>query len=286
MVVNVLSMVLSSTKDVINGYVTPGGPAYYSSLALLFMGFNDFIVVTNEGITSSYLRKFGVNTVSSGVGETVFEFRIDGGRTLKLINLGFMNVDRVLDCISDCVVISLTLGEIPLNTIKDLVKGRRVVIDVQGFVRSVGSDGLVFNDHYSFSELATLECEELVLRGELYEFPNECRGINVPKCVSKFNASIIITGGSGPTYFSSIDGVLGIIQPPEFIYGNTIGTGDVFTAVFAYNYLILGKSFEEAVALATSAASLRIRDLFPWYTINEVRSLGEKLLRLCKRITY
>ncbi|MEM0454078.1 MAG: hypothetical protein QXO98_05430, partial [Sulfolobales archaeon] len=65
--VNVLSMVLSSTKDVINGYVTPGGPAYYSSLALLFMGFNDFIVVTNEGITSSYLRKFGVNTVSSGV---------------------------------------------------------------------------------------------------------------------------------------------------------------------------------------------------------------------------
>ncbi|MEM2342846.1 MAG: hypothetical protein QW659_01995, partial [Sulfolobales archaeon] len=63
-------------------------------------------------------------------------------------------------------------------------------------------------------------------------------------------------------------------------------TGDVFTAVFAYEYLVRGTYFEEAVATATSAASLRVRDSLPWYTLNEVKVLRERVLNSFKRIAY
>ncbi len=281
-----LSMILSSTKDLIYGYGFAGGPAFYSSLALSFLGFNKFTVLTTEGTTYEFLRRLGVNLIPCGVGETVFRVELDSSRKLKLVRKSHINLRELAGSLSRYVVISLTMNEIPLEVVKELVSGKRVVIDVQGFTRSVGRDGIVFNDYSVFSELAKLECDELILRGEWYEFPPRCRGVGVINCFHEFNIPMIITNGSGPTYFSTNDGVFNTIQPPQLIYGNTLGTGDVFTAVFAYKYLILGVSFEEAVATATSAASLRVRDSTPWFTVNEVEVLSSRVLRSCKRIAY
>lgn len=279
-------MILSSTKDLISGYEYPGGPAFYSSLALYFLGLDDFIVATTRCVTYDFLKRLGVNLIPCGVGETVFEVLLNGGRTLKLVRKCSMDLWEILDKVGDYLVISLTMGEVPLDVVEELTRGRRVVVDVQGFIRSVGEDGIVFNDYLRFSQLVRLECEELVLRGEWYEFPPKCRGVGVVKCVHESGTSMIVTNGSGPTYFSTTDGVSGIIQPPQLIYGRTLGTGDVFTAVFAYEYLVRGTYFEEAVATATSAASLRVRDSLPWYTLNEVKVLRERVLNSFKRIAY
>lgn len=281
-----LFMILSSTKDLIGGYEFSGGPAFYSSLALYFLGFDDFTVATTKGVTYDFLNRLGVNLISCGVGETVFEVLLNGGRTLRLIRRCSMDLQGVLSRVGEYLVISLTMGEVSLDVLRELTRGRRVVVDVQGFIRSAGEDGVVFNDYLSFPQLTGLECEELVLRGEWYEFPPKCRGVGVIECVRELGASMIVTNGSGPTYFSTTDGVSGIIQPPQLIYGKTLGTGDVFTAVFAYEYLMRGAYFEEAVATATSAASLRVRDSIPWYTLNEVKVLGERVLNSFKRIAY
>ncbi|MCS7108945.1 MAG: PfkB family carbohydrate kinase [Sulfolobales archaeon] len=281
-----LSMVLSSTKDIVGDVESAGGPAFYSSLALSFLGLDDFTVITNRGVTYGLLNKLGINLIPAGSSETVFKIEINGHRLLKLIKQGSIELAKVAEHLSDDIVISLTFHEVPLRVIKELSRGRRVVVDVQGFVRSSDSDGLILNNYELLTELAKLDCSELVLRGEYYEFPPKCRGVKVFDCVSEFKASLIITDGSGPTYYSTIDGDSGMIQPPQLIHGNTLGTGDVFTAVFAYEYLLLDKGFEEAVATATAAASLRVRDSRPWYTFSEVMSLSGRLLRSCRRIAY
>lgn len=280
-------MILSSTKDLIDDYEFAGGPAFYSSLALSFLGFNNFTVFTTESTTYEFLHRLGINLIPCGVGETIFRIEFDGnGRRLKLVRKGYIDLRELTDSLSRYVVISLTMNEVPLDVIKELVNGRRVVVDIQGFMRSVSSDGVVFNDYSVFSKLVKLECDELILRGEWYEFPPKCRGVGIVKCFQEFNIPMIITNSSDLTYFSTNDGIFSTIQPPQLIYGNTLGTGDVFTAVFAYEYLILGASFEEAVAIATSASSLRVRDSIPWFTINEVEALSSKVLRSCRRITY
>ncbi len=281
-----LSVVASSTRDVVSGRVFAGGPALYSSLALCFLGFEDFVVITCGGVTYSLLRRMGVNLIRCGGLETVFEIVLGDGRKLKLVGRGCMDL-RGLHCsISSYLIISLTMGEVPMEVVGELVRGRRTVVDVQGFVRSVNDWGEVFNDYSGFYRLLDLDCDELVLRGEWYEFPPRCRGSGVVRCARDYGVSMIVTDGSGLTHYSTPDGVSGIVQPPQLIHGNTLGSGDVFTAVFAYAYFIKCKSFDEAVATATSAASLRLRDSIPWYSANEVEALSNDILNSRRRITY
>ncbi len=280
-----LTAILASTKDLISSKEFPGGPALYCSQALKYLGFDEFRVLTSKGVTYCYLRRLGVDVVGLGIGETVFNIELSDGRTLKLISKSFIDLTDVGNYLSNYLLISLTMDEVPLKIIKELVRGREVVIDVQGFVRSVDERGVVFNDYSRFWELLKLECRELVIRGEEYEFPPMCRGSKVVNCVPNDDVVLIITNGSRPIYFVS-KGVLGMLEPLQYIYGPTIGSGDVFTAVLTYEYLVRGEDLVIAIAKASTAATLRLRGSTPWFTKDEVDLISYKVLKTYKRIVY
>ncbi|MEM4033962.1 MAG: hypothetical protein QXD16_04620 [Sulfolobales archaeon] len=171
-----LTAILTSTKDLISGREFPGGPALYCSLALKYLGFNEFRVLTSRSTTYDFLRRLGVDVIALGVGETVFEIELGDGRTLKLISKSSTDLSNVGNYLSDYILISLTMGEASLSIIKELVRGRRVVIDVQGFVRDVDERNVVFNNHSKFWELLDLRCRELVIRGEAASPKRELAG--------------------------------------------------------------------------------------------------------------
>jgi hypothetical protein len=279
----VLTAILTSTKDLISGREFPGGPALYCSLALKYLGFNEFRVLTSRSTTYDFLRRLGVDVIALSVGETVFEIELGDGRTLKLISKSSIDLSNVGNYLSDYILISLTMGEAPLTTIMELVRGRRVVIDVQGFVRDVDERNVVFNNYLKFWELLDLRCRELVIRGEGYEFPPMCRGSKLINCVRRGDIVLVVTNGSGPIYFVR-DGELGMLEPLQGIYGPTIGSGDVFTAVLTYEYLIRGEDLVVAIAKASTAATLRLRSSTPWFTKDEVDLISYKVLKTYKRV--
>lgn len=282
---NLLTAILSSTKDIISGYVVPGGPAYYCTLGLYFLGLTDFKVLTTSGLTYDVIRRLGICVIPVGVGETVFAIDLSDGRSLKLINKSLINLDLVNRWLDRDLMISLTAGEFPLESLSDVISGRRAVIDVQGFIRRDIS-GFIVNDYGRFWRLCRLISKKSILRGEATEFPPECRGSNVLRCATEFKVSLIVTNASDEIYFSTYDGFGGVLRPPNGITGISIGSGDVFTAVFTYNYLILNHDFIESIAMASTAATLKLRASTPWYTLNEVEGIYRKVLKSFKRITY
>lgn len=282
-----INAILASTKDIVLGDVRPGGPAYYSSIALYLLGHTDFRVLTTVSLTYSSIRKLGIDVVPVGYGETVFNLKVDDGRVLTLVERAYMNPKLVVENLASTnVLISLTAGELEPDVLKHVVSGRRVVVDIQGFVRRVDANGIIVNDYSGFWVLGGLKGKELVLRGEVSEFPPECRGVNIVRCATELGASLILTSASGPTYFALSNGFGGTLKPPQGVAGDSIGSGDVFTAVLAYNYLTLGEDFIESIAKAAVAATLKLRSRFPWYTITEVEAMSEKVLRTIERITY
>jgi len=257
-----------------------GGPAYYIGTALHYVEVGAR-VVTSASPTSRYLRRLWfLDVVEVGSGDTVFRIELTGeGRELVLVSASKLDpgaVARALEGFSKMVA-SVTMQELDLGYLPEVVAGRDVVVDVQGFVRTAEPSGRVALKPTAVHTLARLlrRARYAVVRGERAEFPRECWE-DPAGCSSDLGVDVVITDGEKPFVVASREGAY-VVKPLEGVTGVPIGLGDVFTAVLSYYLLEEGLELPRAAAVASTAAALKLRERHPWFTRHELDSLNHKV---------
>ncbi|MEM1622749.1 MAG: hypothetical protein QW543_01235 [Sulfolobales archaeon] len=279
-----LVVIATSTLDYVAGKARLGGPAYYIGLTLSHLDSRTLLVTTRSSV-SRYLSRLTryFDVVEAGSGETVFEIELheSGNRSLRVLRRSFLEVETLAKVLVDrsLVLISTTYGELDPRHLVELTRGRNVVVDIQGFVRRVSGDGRVVHDTQKVFEVGKyLEASKWsILRGEREEFPKEC-WVSPLECAERLRSDIVITDGEKPfKVLSRRDECLYEITPLQGFHGESIGLGDVFTAVLTYYLFIEGSEFLDAATVASVAAALKLRGRLPWFTVQELDVLKRKV---------
>ncbi|MEM2007031.1 MAG: hypothetical protein QXG17_04405 [Sulfolobales archaeon] len=285
-----LVVIAASTLDYIARGVHLGGPAYYIGVTLSHLGSHALLVTTRSAV-SRYLGKLShyLDVMEAGFGETVFEIGLheSGDRSLRVLKQSFFEVETLVKAVKNfsLALISTTYSELDPRYLVELVRGRDVVVDIQGFVRKVSEHGKIVHDSQKVFEVGKyLETSRWsIVRGEKEEFPRECWATPL-ECMERLRSDVVITDGEKPFKVSSYrDRCLYEIAPPQGFYGESVGLGDVFTAVLTHYMFIEKLELLDAVAIASSAAALKLRGKLPWFTTQELETLKGKVS--VKRVT-
>ncbi len=282
-------LIAGTTKDYVNNVLRIGGSAFYALTSLTHLGV-EATVITNTSYLMKVCRRYGLHKIITPNPEfnIVYEITLPKGmgeRDLRLKTPVRTLSEKVMDVLNDdsedadAVLISPVAQEVTISDILAVVnRYDNVVVDIQGIVRRFDSEGRMSIDPgVSREVISKLRRYDLIIRGEISEFPPECRGPALVKCVEGFRAKAIQTMGEGPIYIAYPDGKLCIANALSHAYGDDIGAGDVFSSVLvAY---LPSHDLLEAVAVATAASFLRIaRSRLPWFSPHEIRVIGEKVL--------
>jgi len=159
------------TVDHVDGAKRPGGPGYYSSIALALLGAKVYVLgYAGQDYPRDVLeeiRKLGVDLslVSMDSPTTIFvlEYLDLQTRVLKLLSrspkIKIEEGYRVLGNV-EVSIVSPVAGEISLEDLGYIRKKTRIlVVDVQGFIRVIESDGQVYHkwNHGLLDELGIVD---------------------------------------------------------------------------------------------------------------------------------
>jgi len=283
-------LVAGTTKDYVNGELRIGGSAYYALTALSHIDV-ETIVLTNSSFLRRVCGKRGhhvIITPNPGF-DIVYEITLpeeSGERDLRLRSEVKTFSDLINEIIDDdalngvkSALISPVAQEITVDDVKIIAKRiPHVIVDIQGLVRMFDPEGRVWIDHNLSREIIRkLRDEDIVIRGEISEFPPECRGPALVRCVEGGKAKAVQTMGEGPIYVAYPEGRLCIANALDHAYGDDIGAGDVFSSITALH--LHNHELRYAVAAGTAASFLRIaRSRIPWFSRKELHVLSKKVL--------
>ncbi len=272
-----ITLVATSTRDFVLGSERIGGPAFFAGIALHLLG-AEAVILTVEGKAAGRLRRLpGIEVRAVKGREAIFSIDVDGrDRTLKALESPELEPELPADC-GGPYVISGTLGEISLELVERAASRGTTIVDVQGFARALADGGRVVNSADRVREImARLRGSGVILRGEKYEFPPECRGESIAECSERYRLDLIVTD-SGDPFYAALGGHLYVGHPIQGLDGEPIGLGDVFTAALCNYMCSEGMSIEESLARASAAATLKMRDKQPWFTPLEVEEAARKV---------
>ncbi len=266
-----------------------GGPGLYGGIALRHLDVEVFVYSClprecSEPISSS-LSAHGIKLIAQSC-EKMPSFEItysDDSRTLKVISTG-ERLNRVIDVVRgvrpSLVIFSPVLNEVdPHDVLKAKTLGSIVVVDIQGFVRVVGSDGVVAHEWRDSVDLV-VSCADLV-HCDLSEVPQAAG--DALKAVEYFlNRSqdkvITITLGSRGSY-AVVNGSAYYIPTLNVMSVDNVGTGDIFTAVASYLIYVRREDVIASLVKASIASALKtVRVRPPWYTAYELDVLADELM--------
>ncbi len=283
-------LVAGTTKDYVNGRLRIGGSAYYALTALSHIDV-EAIVLTNSSFLRRICGKRGRHVIITPNPEfdIIYEITLpgeSGERNLRLRSevKAFSDLisrvidDGVLDGVKSALI-SPVAQEITVNDVVLIAKHvPYVIVDIQGLVRMFDREGRVWVDYNLSREvIRKLRNEDIVIRGEISEFPPECRGPALVRCVEGGKARAVQTMGKGPIYVAYPDGRLCIANALDHAYGDDIGAGDVFSSIIALH--LHNHNLKYAVAAGTAASFLRIaRSRIPWFSRRELYVLSKKVL--------
>ena len=288
---NKIAILGSVTRDIIAEGTRIGGSAYYGGLALLMIDVNP-LIITNSVMLKDFLGGYS-ELIGSEDGKPA-EFRIEqgnDGRVLKLMSrpTPIPLDDEILRIIStdyDAVVVTPVFQDLSLEDLARMIPHLRgwAVIDIQGYVREALLDGIVRNSENRFWRVFEVIRNHInvILRGEVNEFPSVCRGMGIENCLKDFNGYIIQTSGDGPIYFGR-GGSVYRLDIYCGIHGDDTGAGDVFTSLLGAfwspdNYIF-------AVSAAAAGAMLKtVRHNKIWFTEHEIRVHGHELAQLVRKV--
>lgn len=277
------------TVDYVDGAKRPGGPGYYSSIALALLGAKVYVLgYAGKDYSLEVLEKvkeIGVDLslVSMDSPTTIFvlEYLDLETRILRLLSRsprikveeGYSKLGNV-----EVSIVSPVAGEVSLGDLKYIRSRTRIlVVDVQGFIRVIGSDGQISHrwDHNLLDELSIADIIHVEER-ESSSISNE--PVKAALKLSEHIRIVALTMGPRGSIIA-YDGVAYHIGVPKIYYGDETGAGDVYTAVLSY-YYSLGYKPEDAARYATIAAGLKVlrsTKTMKWYTRDEVEKLAEEV---------
>ncbi len=279
----------SFTRDIINGSITIGGPAYYCTLALMHMDVEKIIVVTNaEEVHMKFLRNLGISSYIVNTIAPLFRLKyLDGERRrIELLRTSptLSIPHEILDLISGClVIVSPVYHEIELELLRALRSRSRIIaLDVQGFTRSLGPNGEVVIN-WSNELLDVIALADIV-HADLSEVPTCRTGLEATKYLSEHTDGLVIVSMGARGLIASANGDRIYIPALPHIHGDSTGTGDILLAVSSYEILI-GEDWKLAIAKGAAAAGLKVsRSRPPWFNKYEVEVLARSLLRASKAV--
>lgn len=277
------------TIDYIDGAKRPGGPGYYSGIALALLGAKVYILgyagMDYPRDILEKVKKLGVNLslISMDSPTTVFvlEYTDLQTRVLRLLSRspririeeGYRALGNV-----EVSIVNPVAGEVSLKDLNYIRKKTRILtIDVQGFIRVIESDGQVRHrwDHSLLDELGVADIIH-VEEGEASDISKE--PIEAAIKLSEYANIVALTMGPRGSIIA-YEGFVYYIGVPKIYHGDETGAGDVYTAVLSY-YYSRGYKPEEAARYATIAAGLKVlrstRTMY-WYTKEEVELLAEEV---------
>ncbi|MGC8555557.1 MAG: hypothetical protein ACP5NG_00855 [Conexivisphaera sp.] len=267
----------TSTRDVVGGSERLGGPAFFVGTALHLLG-SEALVITNAGRVADALGRLeGISVSVAGSDETVFSIEVDqeGGRILRLLRRSSMRSVELPD--RGPFIISGTMGEIPIGLVEEAASRGPALVDVQGFVREADEGGEVRNSPDLMRDLMRrLRGSGVLLRGERYEFPPECRGEKLVDCSEDNDVDLVMTDAENP-FYAAVGGAAYRGHPIGGLHGEPIGLGDVFTAALGYYMYSVGLDLARSAALSSAAATLKLRGKHPWFTPVEVEEAARKV---------
>ncbi len=277
------------TIDHVDGAKRPGGPGYYSSVALALLGAKVYVLgyagkdyprevlekVRNVGVDLSLLSMDSPTTVF------VLEYLDLQTRVLKLLSRspririedGYRKLGEV-----EASIVSPVAGEVSLEDLKYIREKTRILtIDVQGFIRVIGLEGEVSHkwNHGLLEELGIADIIH-VEEGEATSISKE--PVEAALKLSEYTRIVALTMGPRGSIVA-YDGIAFHIGVPKVYHGDETGAGDVYTAVLSY-YYSLGYKPEDAAKYATIAAGLKVlrsTKTLNWYTRSEVEKLAEEV---------
>jgi len=283
------------TNDLIgSGALRVGGPAYYITTTLMQLDEAPAVITNSYKLLDVVNHAFMCNKVYAPKSDGVFVFEIresNGSRKLRLARRGPSINNLVEELISkwadssikfDVAIVSPVFNEVSSEVVAKLGGiADYIVVDIQGFVRKCSDRYCtVIVDERRFYDLVNVLAGSVnVIRGELHEFPEECRGLKISKCVAGL-VDVVQTSGPGNMYvYLSKLGKTIKLRPLPGIEGSNIGAGDVFTGVLAY-FMGRGMDLLSSCARASVAAGLRVgRPGKLWFTLSELEALSHKILR-------
>ena len=277
------------TIDHVDGAKRPGGPGYYSSVALALLGAKVYVLgyagrdyprevlekVRSVGVDLSLLSMDSPTTVF------VLEYLDLQTRVLKLLSRspririedGYRKLGEV-----EASIVSPVAGEVSLEDLKYIREKTRILtIDVQGFIRVIGLEGEVSHkwNHWLLEELGIADIIH-VEEGEATSISKE--PVEAALKLSEYTRIVALTMGPRGSIVA-YDGMAFHIGVPKVYHGDETGAGDVYTAVLSY-YYSLGYKPEDAARYATIAAGLKVlrsTKTLNWYTRSEVEKLAEEV---------
>lgn len=282
-------MVGNFTVDHVDGAKRPGGPGYYSSIALALLGAKVYVLgYAGEDYPLEVLEKVGeigvdLSLVSMDSPTTVFvlEYLDFEARTLRLLSRsprirveeGYSKLGNV-----EVSIVSPVAGEVSLEDLEYIRSRTRVLaVDVQGFIRVIEPGGQV-SYRWSTELLDGLSIADIihVEEGESTSIGRE--PVEAALKLSEHTRIVALTMGPRGSIIA-YDGVAYHIGVPKVYHGDETGAGDVYTAVLSY-YYSLGYKPEDAATYATIAAGLKVlrsTRTMRWYTKDEVERLAEEV---------
>ncbi len=266
-----------------------GGPAYYSSLALLHYDCKNLTVIAPaDDVHVRFANSVNINLIRVATDVPVFQltYLSNGARKIKLVKrVRKIRIPKaILDLLDNSlVIVSPVYREVSIDLLKELrSKARFLALDIQGLVRKSNERGEVsiswYDDVVKALELADFvhaDLSEVVgftdMAGASLYLSRYCRGIVT---VSNGEKGLVAIVNGEPYYVPALPG----------IRGESTGTGDIFLAIASYE-LFLGEDPLTAIAKGAIAAGLKVsRVKTPWFSRFEVNVLTSKLLRGIKRV--
>ena len=267
----------SYTIDLINEEIRVGGPALFSSIGAMFLGFNPFVM----GLIG---RDFPYDPPFSGrliVDENTIIFRhvydLAGNRKSILIHkptrvVGIGDLEGLSLDSRSLVVVNPVIHEFSEELVQHLVDSLLfIAIDLQGFLRSVDKDGIIVLREPDKSLLRILE-KAFIIKLSLDEY----------KALGKKLGDIFVVtlGRKGAVAYLKSRGER-IYSPAYVVKGDPTGAGDIFLSTFLIKYWET-EDVLESLAYANAVASMLIDGSFFSRKIlskEDVSELGRIILR-------
>jgi len=263
------------TLDYLGDLSSPvlGGPPVYAGQAATALGVNvKAYTAVGEDFPKTLIKELadlGIDLSATHVlGKPSYRFKAvfkDGKRMLSLISEGpEIPLQSLEDVRADAVIASPVFREIGVKHLSLLRERTEVlVVDVQGFLRNVGENGLVGLRKPAFEEIASLadvlHCSE--------EEAAVLTGFNGPAEVSE----ALRRHGARTSLVGYVEGLLVVTEGNYMFLSvqnthtpiDTTGAGDMLTGAFTA-LLMKGFSVEEAAAKALGYLSLWLRNPPPF----------------------
>ena len=264
---------------------TFGGTAFYSGVTYNSLGLTTAVHTSFDVHDKPLLANYGFDkeiVLFNQEGSTTTEFNnyySEKSKNVRFQKMKFNGfpVDGELRNSKIYHFGPLLSGDIAMNVYLSLKKLPGIkIIDVQGLIRQVRKDSVVWQSNKDVREILSnfqiIKCDQKELN-YITNFKNPSKSIE--RLMQWGLEEIIVTSGSsGSTIYSKSEGEFNIPSFKPYLFKDTTGCGDTYTAIYAYSRL-RGYPIYEAGLFASAGASLKIGHIGPLST--SIECIKEKI---------